>query len=66
MAEPQVLGDIFIDWSAVEGRSLYGRDASLLQLSQAYDRCLQNEAEREIVIISGPSGGENGCRLSWQ
>jgi hypothetical protein len=66
MAEPQACGDIFIDWSALESRSLYGRDDSLLQLSQAYDRCLGGDVEQEIVIITGPSGGKTSSLAAFR
>jgi hypothetical protein len=64
MAEPQACGDLFIDWSALEGRSLYGRDNSLLQLSQAYERCVRRNREQEIVTITGPSGGKTSSLVA--
>jgi hypothetical protein len=47
-----------MDCRVVEG-SFYDRDDSLAQLNEAYERCLHANEERELVLITGPSGGKS-------
>jgi hypothetical protein len=47
---------VVVDWSAIDGH-LYGREDSLMQLEDSYDRCLDYQSGTEIILISGPSGG---------
>ncbi len=57
-------------WDLKTNETLYDRDNQLQQLATAYERCSvtfesSTDCSREIVIISGPSGGAYGylCML---